>query len=144
MYRIKNYILILTLIIPFITLSQTKEETAYLLFNINSNDKCKVAVEGKGYLNLNKYRRTNQEKFDMFYICDLKFRFNKSSKSDTCSIKSLNNLKIVDIEYIKRKKSETILKYNPFKKVVLIEIISSSKIIKYDVKWIDDRVIIED
>lgn len=52
MYRIRNYILIVILIIPFILLSQTKKETAYLLFNTNSNEKCKIAVEGKGYLNL--------------------------------------------------------------------------------------------
>lgn len=80
----------------------------------------------------------------MFYICNLKFRYNKSSKIDTCSIKSLDTLKIVNIEYLKRKKSETILKYNPFGKVVLIEVISPNKIVKYDVKWIDDWVIIED
>lgn len=146
MFRIRNHILILILAIPIITSSQTQKETVFLLFDTYNKEKCKVAVEGKGYLNLSKYRKVNEPASNLlfFKICEESFAFDTSKKKvDTISTKVLNNLKLVDLEYINQRKSESILKQNPFEKIYLLEKISDDKILRYNVTWINNWVMVE-
>ncbi|AIM61049.1 hypothetical protein IZU89_11485 [Cellulophaga lytica] len=144
----KNLTLILFLVSTLICFSQEKKkETVFILFNAISNEKCKVPVEGKGYKKLNKFRKEYEDYGNIinFKICNETFSFNKTkSVKDTCSVKILNKLKIVDLEYVINKKNKNILKYNPFDKIYIEEKISNNKIIKYGVVWIDEWLIIED
>lgn len=144
MYTMKNLTSIILLFSCFFCFAQKEnKETVYLLFDTTSEDKCKVDVEGKGYLLLNKYRKEHGQKRSYLYICNETFAFSKK-KNDTCSIKALDDIKFVDLKYIKDKKSKNVMKYNPFKKIYLVEVISKEKIIKYDVTWIDDWVMVHD
>lgn len=137
-----KHTIILALIAPMICLSQIKnEDSAFLLFDGNNDDKCKIEVEGKGFEYVKKYRKTYQENFDTFYICDLQFRFDRSLTKDIYSIQYLDEVEIVDTELIKRKKSETILKYNPFENIYLLEKITPNKIVRYRVQWMDQWVV---
>lgn len=143
----KNIIFITLIFTCLFCYSQNKDkkETIYLLFDINSKENCTIEVEGKGYVKKNKFRKERQGEFIIFKICDESFSAHKSkSIKDTCSIKALDNLKVVSLDYINKKKSKTILKYNPFDEIYIIEKISDNKIIKYEVAWIDDWIMIDD
>lgn len=145
MYTMKNLTLLLLLFPSMLCFAQKeKKEIVYLLFDTLSKEKCKVDVEGKGYQLLNKYRKEQGRNQSFFYICDESFVFGSKKRKDTCNIKALDNLKIVDIAYIKDKKSKSIMRYNPFKKIYLVEVISKDKIVKYDVLWIDDWTMTRD
>lgn len=124
---------------------QQNKEIVYLLFDEKSEEQCKVAVEGKGYLNVNKFRKEFQADYIYFRICDETFSTHKTKTfQDTCSIRALENLKIVNLEYINNNKSKSILKYNPFQKIFIIEKISNSKMIKHEVAWVDNWIMVDD
>ena len=142
MKKITLTFLLLTTLLCF---SQNiKKETVYLLLDLKSNEKY-ILEDGSGNSKyVNKYRKEIQGNYIYFKICDEIFSTHKfKGFKDTCSIRALNNLKIVDLKYINNKKSKSILKYNPFEKIYIVEKISNTKIIKYEVAWIDDWIMIE-
>lgn len=142
--RIMFSLLVLFSIVSF---SQNeKEKTVYLIFDEQSKDKCKVPVEGKGYQNLNKFRKEVQGEHIYFKICDEIFSTHKTkSFKETCSIEYLDSIELVDIIYLKDKyDSVNELKHHVFDKIFFIEKISAKKIIKYEVSWVDEIIMIED
>lgn len=127
--------------------SQTEgKETVYLLFNRQSKEKCIIEDGSGNSLNLNKFRKEFQGNHIYFRICNEIFTAHKTKNSkDTCSIKALDNLKIVNFEYLLDKyNSFNEFKHHVFDKVYLIEKISKDKIIKYEVTWIDKIIMIDD
>ncbi|WP_430409134.1 hypothetical protein [Kordia sp.] len=141
----KNLTLLLLLSTFFCFAQKQDKETVYLLFDMKSTETC-IVEDGSGNSErLNKYRKFKENNLTFLVICNEQFAYNhKKSKLDTCSIDMLTNSKIVDLEYIKKKKSENVMRYNPFKKIYIIEKISNDKVLKYDVTWIDDWVMIRD
>ncbi|MDD7915281.1 hypothetical protein [Polaribacter ponticola] len=147
MYRVNNILLILIFVYPIITLSQNnnEKENVYLLFDLNTKRKCIIEDGSGNSVKNNKYRKEIQGNYIYFKICDEKFSTHKfKSFKDTCHIRALDNLKIVDLKYINEKKSQSILKYNPFEKIYIIEKISETKVIKYEVIWVDDWLEVDD
>ncbi|QHI34983.1 hypothetical protein IMCC3317_03290 [Kordia antarctica] len=142
----KKLTLLLLLFSSFFSFAQKeKKETVYLLFDTTSKEKCIVEDGSGNSQNLNKFRKEYKEKSISFNICNEYFAYSTKKKlKDTCSIKELDNIKFVDLKYIQDKKSKNVMRYNPFEKIYLVEIISKEKIIKYDVTWIDDWVMIGD
>lgn len=143
----KKLILISLFLFSLICFSQKgKKETVYLLFDEQNEETCKVPVEGRGYLNLNKFRKEFQGDFIYFKICDEIFSTSKTkSFRDTCSIKYLEKIKLVDFDYlVKKYNSKFEFKHHVFNKIYFIEKISKDKIIKYEVTWIDEILMIED
>lgn len=143
----KNLTLILFLISTLTSFSQEKKkETAYILFDPLSKEKCKIPVEGKGYQKLNKFRKEFQGDYIFFKICDETFSTHKTkSYRDTCSIKALDNIKTTDYEYlIKKYDSLNEFKHHVFDKIYFIEKISKDKIVKYETTWIDQILMIDD
>lgn len=143
----KNLTLILFLISTLTSFSQEKKkETAYILFDALSKEKCKIPVEGKGYQKLNKFRKEFQGDYIFFKICDETFSTHKTkSYRDTCSIKALDNIKTTDYEYlIKKYDSLNEFKHHVFDKIYFIEKISKDKIVKYETTWIDQILMIDD
>lgn len=145
----KTITLLLLLIVSFASFSQKQakqKETVYLLFDEQSKEKCKVAVEGKGYLSMNKFRKKYEDYGNTisFKICNQKFTTRNSLK-DTCTAKALDNIKLVDIEYLKKKyNSSNDFKHHVFEKIYFIEKLSNNKIIKYKVDWIDEIIMVDD
>ncbi|WP_019037864.1 hypothetical protein [Psychroflexus tropicus] len=123
-----------------------KDKTIYLLFDEQSKEKCKVPVEGKGYQNLNKFRKEIHGEYIYFKICDEIFSIHKTkSFKETCPIEYLDSIELVDINYLKEKyDSENELKHHVFDKIFFIEKISEKKIIKYEVSWVDEIIMIYD
>ena len=143
----KKISLILFLLNYFFCFSQKQDkEIIYLLFDEHSKEKCKVAVEGKGYVNMNKYRKEHEGNIMYFKICNESFTAHKTkSFKDTCSVKALDNLRLVDFDYlIKKYDSVYEFKHHVFKKIYFIEKIFKDKIIKYEVNWIDEVLMIDD
>jgi hypothetical protein len=92
-----------------------------------------------------KYRKEYKGDFIYFKICNENFITRKIKKAkDTCLIKAINNLKLVDLEYINEKKAKNILRYNPFKKIFIVEKLSKDKIIKHEVTWVDNWIMTDD
>lgn len=145
----KTITLLLLLIVSFASFSQKQEkqkETVYLLFDEQSKEKCKVAIEGKGYLNMNKFRKEYEDYGNtiIFKICNQKFTTRNSLK-DTCTAKALHNIKLVGIEYLKNKhNSSNDFKHHVFEKIYFIEKLPNNKIIKYAVGWNDEITMIDD
>ena len=140
--------LVFSIIIP---VYNRPEEIDELLASILSQeydeafDVCIIEDGSGNSVKNNKYRKEIQGNYIYFKICDEKFSTHKfKSFKDTCHIRVLDNLKIVDLKYINEKKSQSILKYNPFEKIYIIEKISETKVIKYEVIWIDDWLEVDD
>lgn len=142
----KNLTLIIIMFTFLFSFSQNKKETVYLLFNTNSTEKCTVPIEGKGYANKIKYRKEYQGEYVFFKICDEFFSTHKTeSYKDTCSTKALENIKLVNIKYLKDKyNSSNNFKNHVFEKIYFIEKLPNNKIIKYEVGWIDEITMIDD
>ncbi len=139
----KKLILITILLIPFFVLSQTKKkEIVYLLFNENKKEKCKIQVEqnyenSKGVDYVKRFRKKTNKNEVYFSVCNEDFIYTKGiSKTDTCSIKALKNIKIVSLDYLLKKYyTDNELKHHVFKKIYFIEKINETKIVKYEVYW---------
>ena len=144
--KIIAYFLILFFFQFCFSQKKDKKETVYLLFNTHSTEKCTVPVEGKGYVNKSKYRKEYQGEYVFFKICDEIFTAHKTkSFKDTCSIKALENIKLVNIKYLKDKyNSSYYFKHHVFKKIYFIEKLPNNKIIKYEVGWNDEIMMIDD
>jgi hypothetical protein len=139
--------------------SQNKKETVYLLFDINSKERCKIEVEFSsdndgeldGYQTVKKYRKRNSSYNSdciVFDIGDEEFVTNiKKDCRDTCSIDKLNQLKLVDIEYMveKWRNPPREFKHHVFEKIFMVEKISKHKIIIIitDVMWTDEIFVVD-
>lgn len=116
----------------------------YILFNIESVEKCKVEFEGEGYKYVNKYRKESKGNYIDFLVCDEKFRFNKIlNKKKVFKFENLNELKFSSLNDLKKRKKENILKSNPYSKIYIYQKTKTSKVIRYEVKWIDDWSIVD-
>ncbi|WP_225037257.1 hypothetical protein [Winogradskyella sp. SM1960] len=143
----KNIVTLFLIFSTICSFSQTEEkETVYLLFNRQSKEKCIIEDGSGNSLNLKKFRKEFQGKYIYFKICNEIFTAHKTkSFKDTSSIKILDNLKIINSEYLLNKyNSSNEFKHHVFDKVYLIEKISKDKIIKYEVTWIDEIIMIDD
>ena len=129
--------------------SQKQEkETVYLLFDKSNKEKCLIE-DGAGnskYLNKNRIEYQDNGNIIYFKICNESFTAHKTkSYKDTCSVKALDNLKLVDFDYLVKKYDSVYeFKHHVFEKIYFIERISKDKIIKYEVTWIDEIIMIED
>lgn len=122
-----------------------KKEIVYLLFEANKEE-CLIEDGSGNYRCLNKYRKEYDKDIIRFRICDELFTFHRyKGNKDTCSIKALDNLKLVDFDYLVKKYDSVYeFKHHVFEKIYFIERISKDKIIKYEVGWIDEIIMIED
>lgn len=119
----KNLIIIFFILSSISSYSQSREkESVYLLFNSQSKEKC-IIEDGLGNsLNLNKFRKDFNAEYIYFRICNETFTSHRTkSFKDTCSIKSLDNIKLVNLKYMNEKKAKNILRYNPFNNIYIIE-----------------------
>lgn len=143
----KNIIILFLIFSTNYSFSQTEgKETAYLLFNSQSNENCIIDDGSGNSLNLNKFRKEFQGDHIYFRICDEIFTVHKTkSFRDTCSIKALDNIKVVDFEYlIKKYNSSNEFKHHVFNKIYFMEKVSKDKMIRYEVTWIDEIIMIDD
>jgi len=141
----KNLQTLILLFISILSYSQNEEkEMVYLLFDEKNMEKCTIPVEGNDYVNLKKFRKEIEEEFIYFKICNETFSTHKNV-ADTCAINSLNNIKLVDLDYVLTKyNSENEFKHQVFDKIFIIEKISKNKYVNYEVTWVDEIVMIED
>ena len=144
----KNLTLIITMFTFLFCFSQKKEEKeiVYLLFDKQSKEKCIVEDGSGNSLKSNKFRKEFQDNHIYFRICDEIFTAHKTkSFKDTCSIKALENIKLVNIKYLKDKYNSSYnFKHHVFKKIYFIEKLPNNKIIKYEVGWNDEIMMIDD
>ena len=141
----KKIISILWLYSSLVCFSQIKSnEIVYLLFDSSNPEECKVDIEGQDYVNLKKYRRVFELGEIQLKICDEMFTI---LKTDSCSNKILENLKIVDVEYLLRRYDSVVeFKYHLFEKIFFIEPLSDNKVLLHQMHWIDERmrIVIQD
>jgi len=134
----KKLILIMILFTPFILLSQIKtKETVYLLFNKNNKKKCLIENGSGKSVEIKKFRKKVIKNKIFFSVCNEDFIYIKGVyKTDTCSVRALNNLKIVSLDYLlKRYYEGNDHKHQLFEKIYFIEKINENKIVKYEVYW---------
>jgi len=135
-------IIIIFFLLNFLnSFSQTKKETIYLLFPMNNQKTCEIEDGVGNYNKVKKFRIENKKNSIYFYVCDEKFVFNKIKNfKDTCNIKILSNINIKKISYLLNKyESNNEFKHNLFN-IFIVEKISQDKIVKYEVKWNDERL----
>lgn len=143
----KNLTLIFLLVSSVFCFSQNdKKEIVYLFFDLKSNENYLLEDGSGNSKKVKKYRKEFQGNHIYFKICNETFTTHKTkSFKDTCSIKSIDNIEFVDFEYlIKKYNSSNEFKHHVFDKIYFVEKISKNKIIKYEVAWIDEIVMIED
>jgi hypothetical protein len=142
----KIYVLVITLLTPFIAFSQSIEkEIVYVLFYDNSIEKCKIEVEyssdndGKldGYQIIKKYKKDSKGEKINFHICDETFIYTEHvSTIDTCSVNFLNKIEPKNLDYLLNKYAKgNNFKHHVFEKIYIIEKISENRIVKYEVYW---------
>ena len=142
----KKIELIFLIFASSLSFSQSDEkEIVYLIFDKENTEQCLIEDGSGNSRYLPKYIKEYTQQGLFFKICHESFVFNrKEKKIDTCSVKALANIKFSSIEYINDKKAKNPLRYNPFEKIYIIEKISNEKILKYEVVWIDDWIMVED
>tara|TARA_R110000868_G_scaffold47429_1_gene155557 strand:- start:904 stop:1200 length:297 start_codon:yes stop_codon:yes gene_type:complete len=95
---------------------------------------------------MNKFRKEYEDYGNIinFKICNETFGFNQTkSFRDNCSIKKLKNIKLIDLDYLIRKYNSLYeFKHDIFAKIYLIEKISKDMIVKYEVGWVDEQIMI--
>ncbi|MFC4221725.1 hypothetical protein [Flagellimonas marina] len=134
----RMFAFIVTFIMAYCNISaQTEKETVFVNFDIDSNEKCTIDVEGKGYLQVKKYRKTMLQDKVRYLICDQKFDLMDKScvVMDSTKIKTLH---LSELDYLLKKKHEGILRQNPFNAIFLIEKIHENKFAKHKVYWTDE------
>lgn len=146
-YAIKELILISFFLFSLICFSQNKKkETVFLLFDKQSDEKYLLEDGSGNTIEVNKFRKEVQGEHIYFKICDEIFSTHKTkSFKETCPIEYLDSIELVDIIYLKEKyDAEFEFKHHVFDKIFFIEKISAKKIIKYEVSWVDEIIMIED
>lgn len=144
-------ILSLLMNISFACFSQkqaNEKETVYLWFDKDNKEKCLIEDGSGNSKYFNKYRKEYWENGNIivFKICDETFTTNKAKDLiDTCALSTLKKFRVVDFDYIEKKYDSLFeFKHNVFKKIYFIEKISADKIVKYEVNWIDEILMIVD
>ena len=143
----KSIVIIFLMFLPIYTFSQTEEkETVNLLFNIQSKERYSGEDGSGNSLSLNKFRKELQGDYIHFKIGDETFTTHVSdSYKETCSINILSKINLVDINYLlKKHDGSNEFKHHVFDKIYIIEKISEDKVIKYEVSWIDEILMIDD
>jgi len=133
----KKLILIIILI-PLLVSSQTsKKEIVFLLFNKNKNEKCLIENGSGSSVKVKKFQKKITKDKIYFSICDEDFIYTKRvSKTDTCSVKALKNIKIVTLKYLLKKYyANNEFKHHLFEKIYFVEKITETEIVKYEVYW---------
>ncbi|WP_430409133.1 hypothetical protein [Kordia sp.] len=132
--------LILCLTLFFISqngLSQTNDENTYLFFDNLSNETYSYEI-GNGKMGTEKiYTKGIKKNGEItFYIRKEMFSSNVK-KTDTCVIANLKNIKMSNIEDIKKEvnKINPLYPFKVFPNLYLVEKINDSTIVKYKVKW---------
>src|SRR5699024_6879995 len=124
--------------------AQTKADTVYLFVDTSSKEKCKVAVEGKGYQMVKKNRKENLMNYILYNICGEEFTFMKQrSVADTLSFGDQKKINYSDIDCLIRRFKNTEparYKHNIFDKIYIVEKASDDTFIKYEVGWIDESM----
>jgi len=145
----KIIILSLFMIISFACFFQkqaNEKETVYLLFDKDNKEKCLIEDGSGNSKYFNKYRKEYWENGNIiaFKICDETFATHKAKDLiDTCAISTLAKVKLVDFDYIERKYDSLFeFKHHVFEKIYFIEKISADEIVKYEVNWLDDILMI--
>lgn len=138
MYTMKKIIFYLTLLLIFQKgLSQTNEKNTYLFFDNLSNETYSYEI-GDGRIGTEKiYNKVIRKNGEItFYIRKEKFSFSKK-EADTCVIGHLKNIKILNIEDLKKdvNKINPLYPFKVFPNLFLVEKINDSTIVKYKVRW---------
>lgn len=140
-------IVFILILFPIFLLSQTAEkETVYVLFDTNSDEKCKIDVEQtyskkQGIEFVKKFRK--KAKKDRFYICDEIFRLHRKGAIDTCNTDILKKITFKDMNYLNAKRDElkpvNFFKNSVFGKIYFIEPYKDY-VVKYEVIWATDLI----
>lgn len=122
------------------------KEIVYTLFDPGSNERCAVEDGSGNTKNVPKFRKKVQGEYIYFKICDEIFSTHKTKTfKETCPIEYLDSIELVDIIYLKEKyDAENEFKHHIFDKIFFIEKISAKKIIKHEVFWVDEIIMIND
>ncbi len=130
-------ILIIFFLSSILSFSQTKKEIVYILFDKTSKEVCSVEDGSGNLLTIKKYREVDNNKVINFHVCNQKFVYKKeTSKKDTCSTNILTRINLKDLNYLLQKYHENKeFKYQVFEKIFIVEKVSESIIVKYDVNW---------
>ena len=131
----KFIILLLFSLNSFYLFSQEEKETVYLLFDVDSQEKCKVAAPDDKYQNIKKYKKNIKTDFITFTICEHIFEHIKGRhKIETSARDSLSKLNIKDIDYLFDKDNKGVLyRIENGINTFIVEEINNSKIIIYEV-----------
>ncbi|WP_299127858.1 hypothetical protein [uncultured Winogradskyella sp.] len=125
-----------------------EKETVYLLFDKQNKEQCLIEDGSGNSKYTNKYRKEYWSNGNIinFRICNERFTSHRTKSSiDTCSAKALDNIKLVDFDYLQKKYDSVYeFKHHVFEKIYFIEKISEDKIIKYEVNWVDSIMMIQD
>jgi len=137
MYRMKNIVIIVIAIFSQFCLSQSNnEERVYLEFNSSSEKTYLVEVNGRKIREKFYSKGIKKNGEITFYIGKEMLSFN-NTEIDTCRIGHLRNIKISNINDLKREvnKINAFYPYKVFPNLYLVEKINDSTIVKYKVKW---------
>lgn len=138
----KNYLYILAFISTINFYAQSEKESIYLLFDYSNGEICQEAKEtDKKVHRIKKYRKFKKSNGNIvFFICNERFTFiAKKNKKELCPITSINTFK--DIQYmLKKHAGHKNFKHHLFKKIFIVEKVSLSNVIKYEVNWNDTKL----
>lgn len=138
MRRMKKLILLtLLLIISQKVLSQANKKKVYVYFDSFSNKMYSYEI-GDGKKGKEKvYTKELKKNGNItFYIGKEMLSLNKK-EIDTCRVEYLKNIKISDLNTLKKEvnKINSLYPYKVFPNLYLVEKINDSTIVKYKVKW---------
>ena len=132
----KNITIIIILISHFCFSQEKAPKKTYLHFDSLSEKTYSVEVNGK-ITTEQFYSKGIKKNGDItFFIGKELFYFNKK-EVDTCKIEYLKNIKISDLNTLKKEVNKTnpLYPYKVFPNLYLVEKINESLIVKYKVKW---------
>lgn len=132
----KNITIIIILISHFCFSQERSKLKTYLHFDSSSKKTYSVELNGKTTTE-QFYSKGIMKNGDItFYIGKEMFYFN-NKEVDTCKIEHLKNIKISDLNILKKEinKTNPLYPYKVFPKLYLVEKINDSLIVKYKVKW---------
>lgn len=109
-----------------------------LFFDIKSNQKCMVDVEGQGIEMLSKYRKVITENIIYFYICEKRFTFmRKNFESKKITKNKFDKIKISSYKSINQ---NDVLKFNPI--IFIFEKLDNNSYCKYQVGFVHNMILI--
>ena len=132
----KNITTIIILISHFCFSQEKAPQKTYLYFDSSSEKTYSIEVNGKKTTE-QFYSKGIKKNGDITFFIDKEmFYFNKK-EVDTCKIEYLKNIKISDLNTLKKEvnKTNSLYPYKVFPNLYLVEKINESLIVKYKVKW---------